>query len=117
MANHSLSGAATETIFLVGFDNLWKALGERPVHGVKIDVQGMESQVLEGMKSSLANHQPKLVIEFHRGAERAVILRLLSKVGYVVPGTPIEPLPRETEAVYNDDHSYAFAPRPHKHAK
>ncbi len=110
MANHALGGATTEPIFVIGFDQLWKALGERPVHGVKIDVQGMELQVLEGMARTLSDQHPKLVVEFHPGVSRQSTISLLATAGYQLPGLPIEPMPRETEAAYHDDHSYAFSP-------
>src|SRR5207302_987199 len=48
MANHDFGGTSIENICVIGFDDLWARFGE-PIHGVKIDVQGMELQVLEGM--------------------------------------------------------------------
>ena len=108
MANHTLGGIVSEEIYLIGFDQLWRTLGERPVHGVKIDVQGGESQALAGMSRTLKQQGPKLIIEFHSGVDRRAFLELLTAVGYRLPGKPIEPLPTETEATYHDDHSYAF---------
>jgi FkbM family methyltransferase len=110
MANHAFGGAGTENIWVVGFDHLWTALGTRPVHGVKIDVQGVESQVLEGMSRTLRDQRPKLVVEFHLGVDRARIVELLRDAGYRTPGIPVDALPTEPEANYSDDHSYAFEP-------
>ena len=112
MANHDFGGPSSENIYLVGFDQLWKALDGRVVHGVKIDVQGMELQALEGMCGMLTEQRPKLVIEFHAGVSRTSTLELLARAGYTAPGHPIEPLPNETEAAYHDDRSYSFEPRP-----
>jgi FkbM family methyltransferase len=110
MANHELGGADTENIYLVGLDHLWPLLKEGRIHGVKIDVQGMELQVLEGMTRTLADQHPKLVIEFHAGVDRIRTLDLLKTLDYVVPATALEPLPAETDAAYHDNHSYAFQP-------
>ena len=112
MANHTLGGSGSEEIYLIGLDQLWRTLGHGPVHGVKIDVQGMESQALGGMTRILAEQHPKLILEFHAGVDRQRILELLSGVGYRLPGKPIEPLPAETEPAYHDDRSYAFDPMP-----
>jgi len=112
MANHTFGGTSSEDIYLVGFDQLWRTLGSGVVHGVKIDVQGMELQALEGMSNTLTHQRPKVVIEFHTGVARTKILDLLKKVGYRLPGQPIEPLANEAEAAYHDDRSYSFEPLP-----
>lgn len=112
MANHAFGGAGTEDIYVIGFDHLWASLGKRPVHGVKIDVQGMELQVLEGMARTLSDQRPRVVVEFHSGADRERIIELLRNAGYSLPAVPLEPLPTETEATYHDDRSYAFTPTP-----
>lgn len=111
MANHDLGGTTTENIYVVGFDHLWASIGSQTVHGIKIDVQGMEWQVLQGMTETLANQRPKLVIEFHPKVDRKPILEALNAAGYKLPATPIAPLSAESEAAYYDDRSYAFEPR------
>jgi FkbM family methyltransferase len=108
MANHAFGGTDTEDIFVVGFDHLWDALGQPALHGVKIDVQGMESQVLEGMTGALTEQHPKVVIEFHAGVDRSRILSLLDSLDYRLPAAAIEPLSGETHAAYHDNQSYAF---------
>jgi FkbM family methyltransferase len=112
MANHGLGGEDPEDIYLIGFDHLWTSLGERSVHGVKIDVQGMELQVLRGMARTLGHYHPKLVVEFHSGVERGWIRALLRDAGYRLPAIPIEPASTERKATYHDDRSYIFTPAP-----
>jgi FkbM family methyltransferase len=112
MANHALGGSQFENIYLIGFDRLWTSLGGGPIHGVKIDVQGMELQTLAGMSRSLSEQRPKLVVEFHPGVSRKPILNLLALAGYQLPAKPLEPAPSETEAAYHDDRSYSFEPTP-----
>lgn len=111
MANHTFGGSNSEDICLIGFDHLWGTLGGGAVQGVKMDVQGMELQALEGMSLTLTQQRPKLVVEFHAGVDRRAIVELLTKVGYQLPGKPILPLPDEAD-VYHDDLSYSFEPLP-----
>ncbi|PYQ63968.1 MAG: hypothetical protein DMF54_15445 [Acidobacteria bacterium] len=113
MANHAFGGQHYEDIFLVGLDNLRTMLGWRDIHGVKIDVQGLELQTLSGMSQTLAERRPKLIIEFHAGVDRRPILDLLTALGYRLPATPVEPLPTEIEPAYANDRSYAFEPTSH----
>ena len=77
-------GGAEETISVASFDTVWQQLcaGTPAVHGVKIDVQGMERDVVEGMRQTLAAHQPTLIIEFHAGVDRRSVLDLLCSCGY-----------------------------------
>jgi len=109
MADSTLAGfAPSETIFATSFDALWPTLAGRdqPIHGVKIDVQGMEAEVIAGMRESLLRHAPRLIVEFHRGVDRREVLGLLASAGYA----------GEFEAVEGgggslaDDASYVFRP-------
>ena len=99
-----------ETIQVANLDWLWPRLGGAgaPIHGVKIDVQGMEIEVVRGMLGLLRTYHPRLVIEFHRGVDRTILLDLIELVGYKRLAIPIEPLAGETSACYHDDRSYAF---------
>jgi FkbM family methyltransferase len=101
----------TEPILVAAFDGLWTGLrGEQPkVDGVKIDVQGMELDVLRGMRRTLQSDHPKLVIEFHEGVNRASILDVLRECGYSSPGESVEGNSHMDLPLYLDNRSYAFA--------
>ncbi|MGA8595839.1 MAG: FkbM family methyltransferase, partial [Bryobacteraceae bacterium] len=104
-------GDTTETILVSRLDWLWPQIcgQEERIDGVKIDVQGMELEVLKGMRSILTAHTPKLVIELHRGVSRRAVLDLLDECGYEPHGEPIYNLPDELSGPqYRDDRSYVF---------
>jgi FkbM family methyltransferase len=102
----------SEAILVAQMDWLWPRIagGDPAIHGIKIDVQGMELHVLRGMAGLLKSHHPKLVVELHRGVDRAEVLALLTQLGYSTKAVPIEPVPGEVEAQFIDDRSYAFSP-------
>jgi FkbM family methyltransferase len=110
MADSTLrQGDWTEPLLVTSFDHIWPALstpGER-VHGVKIDVQGMEIEVLKGMRQMLLRDRPKLVVEFHAGVDRKAALDLLASAGYDTEPQPVEG--GNSQAIA-DDKSYAFEP-------
>lgn len=101
-----------ETIQVARFDWLWPQIngGNSVVHGVKIDVQGMEIEVLEGMRVTLFQQRPKLVIELHHGVDRAAFLDFLRGIGYSCTPDPVEPARHEISPLLLDDRSYAFVP-------
>jgi FkbM family methyltransferase len=101
-------GSCEEKISVTSFDTIWGLLCEdKPaVHGIKIDVQGMELEVIEGMRETLRAWHPKLIVEFHAGVDRAQALELLTSCGYSMPGAPIDPAPNQL--LYPDDKSYLF---------
>ena len=98
-----------ERISVASFDTIWGLLCETSpqVHGVKIDVQGMELEVIEGMRHTLSRHKPKVIVEFHAGVDRRNVIDLLTSCGYGKVGEPIEP-ERARSWSYADDKSYAF---------
>lgn len=104
------AGGPLETIVVARLDWLWPriSVGSQDVHGVKIDVQGMELEVLEGMRDLLKTYHPKLVVEVHEGVNRCALLRLLSGCGYLQDGIPLTPIAGEEGPKYCDDRSYAF---------
>ncbi len=103
-----------ETFLVSRLDWLWPLISGSDAHidGVKIDVQGMEINVLEGMEPILEKYKPKLFLEIHRGVSRPRLLKLLCSVGYLPQGIAVEPLPKETDPLYIDDRTYFFTAVP-----
>ena len=99
-----------ETIMVARFDWLWPRIcgGREQIDGVKIDVQGMEVEVLNGMIETLRRQHPKLVVEVHHGVDRNQLLGLIESAGYSRQATPIEPIEGEVEPQYVNDRSYYF---------
>lgn len=99
-----------ETIILARLDWLWPRICGKNgrIDGVKIDVQGMEEEVLQGMLETLQRQQPKLVVELHDGVNRKELLDLIEAAGYSRRALPIEPVEGEEEPQYLDNRSYAF---------
>ncbi|MBN2468480.1 MAG: FkbM family methyltransferase [Deltaproteobacteria bacterium] len=113
MIDSGLDGGGFEETFLeVSFDTLWPTVcsGNDAIDGVKIDVQGMEVEVLKGMRDWLKRKHPKLALEFHTGVDRAEIVELLENCGYRLPGIPIGEEDVASQLEYHDDTSYAFYP-------
>jgi len=99
-----------ETIMVARFDWLWSKIcgNDDRIDGVKIDVQGMEIEVLTGMIETLRRQHPKLVAEVHRGVDRKIFLRKIESAGYACDATPVEPVDGEASPLYLDDRSYVF---------
>jgi FkbM family methyltransferase len=106
------SNAWEETFLAVRFDWLWPQVCGSKEHldGVKIDVQGMEIDVLRGMTSTLRRYRPKLVVEVHEGVDRIQLLDSIQGAGYSRQGMPVETAAGETQPLYVDNQSYAFEP-------
>jgi FkbM family methyltransferase len=98
------------TTLVARFDWLWPVLGGpgMPIHGIKIDIQGMELEALDGMRDTLARWRPHVVIELHAGVSRERVLSLLGALGYSTAAEPIEPAHGERTPLFLDDRSYAF---------
>lgn len=79
-------------IVAVGLDAIWEGIsdGNLVVHGIKMDVQGMELDALRGMKRLLARCRPKIVLEIHRDVSRTDILALFESCGYMLDNEPID---------------------------
>jgi len=105
-------GGWGETIMVASLDWLWPRLcgTEEELHGIKVDVQGMELEALGGMIGILSRWKPKLVVEVHVDVDRAGLLGAIESAGYVRRGEPIESVAGEIEPLYVDNHSYAFFP-------
>ena len=93
-------------------DWLWPTISgaDKRIHGIKVDVQGMEIDVLEGMRDLLVEHRPKLLVELEHGVSRARFLEVIESCGYSPRGTPLDPLPGEIDPVYAE-RSYIFQPQ------
>src|SRR4051794_40499636 len=76
-----------ESVQVARFDWLWPLIngGNAQIDGVKIDVQGMEIEVLRGMRSTLMTQRPMLAVELHVGVSRSALLRMLNDAGYTEP--------------------------------
>lgn len=116
MADSTLPPGATRrfvTVPVAHFDWVWPLLhgGNPAIHGVKIDVQGMELEVLTGMQDTLRRWRPQVVVELHAGVDRARILSLLREIGYSTAGVPVDPVRDEGTPLFLNDRSYAFDPR------
>lgn len=100
-----------ETVAVARLDWLWPRIsGNRDrIDGVKIDVQGMELEVLSGMPQLLKEHHPKLIIELHQGVDRNALFDLLEECGYQRGGLPV--CKGSQADLYQDNLSYAFVPR------
>jgi FkbM family methyltransferase len=100
----------SELFQVARFDWLWPQIngGNPAIDGIKIDVQGMELDVIAGMRRTLEEQRPKLVIELHRGVDRAAMLRLLEAAGYSAVAEPVEPIADGSAPGLLDDRSYAF---------
>ena len=100
-----------ESFLISRLDWLWPKISppNPRIDGVKIDVQGMEIDVLEGMVEVARKYRPKLLVELHAGVSRQKFLEVIASMGYLPHGVPIEPLPGETEPVYADS-TYLFQP-------
>ena len=84
-AGYSQSGNVAE-VETVSIDTLVEQHGWRPPDIVKIDVEGNEGMVLEGMRNTLARHHPVVVCElhWHLGDDAFLVERLLREAGYAI---------------------------------
>jgi FkbM family methyltransferase len=105
-------GTCVETIFVVQLDWLWPQIcGEtQKIDGVKIDVQGMEFEVLRGMCGILRNQHPTLIVEFHEGVNRREVLQFIRSDMNYRKVLSIEPELEGLTPMYLDNHSYVFCP-------
>jgi len=110
LANHDLVRAST----------LDRELGGRPVHALKIDVEGAEGIVLSGGRSTLESSEPTIVFEFSPPALESVskmsgedVLGILVQLGYsidVIEGPDASPAKRSIKEVMD---RYERAPEGH----
>jgi FkbM family methyltransferase len=83
-ASHNFGGLALgeftdgEQVLVTTLD----ALALPACHLLKIDVEGMEAQVLQGARQTLARHRPILYVENDRSEKSAALIALLFELGY-----------------------------------
>ena len=113
MIDQTAKRLTSEPFLVTSLDSLWPSISGdcQAIHGIKIDVQGMEIYALRGMKSLLKEMRPRLVVELHRGVDREELLSLLAGFGYSREGTPVDPQVREAVPEFLDDRSYSFYAR------
>jgi hypothetical protein len=58
------------------------ALGLARCHLIKIDVEGMEGEVLAGAAATIARHRPVLYVENDRRAKSAALITQILSLGY-----------------------------------
>ncbi len=58
---------------------------------IKVDVEGAESQVLEGAETLLRQHASTWFVALHSPDQKQACLRLLADAGYAVSGLNGEP--------------------------
>lgn len=112
MADRTVAaGDWNEMILIGGLDRLWPSVcgGNPHIDGIKIDVQGMELEALQGMRTLLQTYHPQLVVELHAGVDRQAFLELVGELGYRLPGYAIDEFPASDEKAYPDNCSFAFA--------
>ena len=99
-----------ESFLVSSLDWLWSKISESDprIDGIKIDVQGKETEVIEGMVKILEQYHPKLFVELHRGVSRPKLLALIESLGYSPNGLAVDPLPGELSPTYADDRTYFF---------
>jgi FkbM family methyltransferase len=112
MAEHGSSDHVSAQVCFARFDEIWPSLsnGAPKIHGVKIDVQGAEYDVVMGMRQQLSENLPTLVIELHAGVDRSRLMELVHSLGYSTDGQEVGGGP--SPPPYLDNHSYAFKASP-----
>lgn len=115
MADATLPLSRSELIVdvpMVRFDWIWPLIhgGDAAIHGVKIDVQGMELEALTGMLDSLNRWRPHVVMELHPGVSRNDIVAVMARAGYSRTPVAVDPISGEDTPLLLDDRSYAFHP-------
>ncbi len=115
MADSTISNVGrTADLLVTSFDSVWPAISEGNVRvdGIKIDVQGMEFSVLQGMTTALTEQGPTVILEFHKGVDRIAIHDHLLGCGYSCEGSLVsgagESMPPTEPAGYLSDTSYVF---------
>ena len=113
MIDSTIENSAKVQFIETSLDWLWPQINSNDpnINGIKIDVQGLELSVLQGMIGILRVQTPIILLEFHKGADREKISALLSSAGYQQPGIPLGENAPILENNYRDNQSYIFSTR------
>lgn len=65
IVGHDVTGRSTKAAMEIPAVSLDRFFGDKPLHFVKIDVEGAEVKVLPGARELLRRQRPVLIIEFH----------------------------------------------------
>jgi len=97
-----------EPLLTIALDRLWPRLCDEGtvVAGVKIDVQGMEAEVLEGMAELLRRDRPKLVVEYHGYADLERFLASVTAAGYSTSARPLQKSAPAGEFVHGQNYEF-----------
>lgn len=114
-----IGGLQRKHIAVITIDDLVESIG-RPIGLIKIDVEGLEQEVLEGAENSLAAHRPVLFMELEtrHGGRPEVTYDYLGERGYECFASDhgkLSPCPTQAafaEAMHGRDiYNFLFAPR------
>ncbi|MEM3484499.1 MAG: FkbM family methyltransferase [Candidatus Methanomethyliaceae archaeon] len=103
-----LGGSSGITVSLVTLDEFVYGEGYPPPQLVKLDVEGAESMVLQGMERLVAEYSPILVIEVHKGQSEAVWSWLVQHNYIVYRCTSWRHRIRVDEATFSSGHYLAM---------
>ena len=111
MVDSTIENAKKVQFLITSLDWLWPQINRNDpkIDGIKIDVQGMELSVLQGMTGILQKQSPIILLEFHNGSDREKISNLLSNAGYQAPGIQPGENTMVTDNNYIDNQSYVFS--------
>lgn len=113
----SLKGAETAEVQVDSVDNLCAAGNIPKPDFVKIDVQGVEFDVLLGMKKTIQEYRPKILVEVHfipyvdwRAKNVARTIEFLIAAGYSIYHVESERMlcSHDAQVVNEDEHLYCF---------
>jgi FkbM family methyltransferase len=100
MVDSMRNTGGTQSFLITSLDWFWDRIAtNKIIHGIKIDVQGMEIDVIDGMRNILRTYRPKLIVEIHHGVEKQTLDSSLKKAGYNIVGVPIEEKKHEHDEI------------------
>ncbi|MDE1822390.1 MAG: FkbM family methyltransferase [Euryarchaeota archaeon] len=95
------AGDQTVTVDVVAIDDLQVSPSL-----LKVDVEGMEMEVLEGARSTVDRWSPKMIVETHSKVLRRCVDNFLGNLGYRC--VFVDPIPRSQHEKWMDEQSNRF---------